>query len=130
MTAAPRWPGAGPYSYQPVRLWMASGGTWTVPSAFLPTFMTGALTPMPGIRTLTGTDRASAVAWGSWLSLGGAVVTDAGVTVAPASAGVLPSRPNAATLTPPAHSTAAARAIPRARRHRGVCRWRARYNKV
>src|ERR1022692_2516987 len=87
MTAAPRWPGAGPYSYQPVRLWMASGGTWTVPSAFLPTFMTGALTPMSGIRTLTGTDRVSALARGSWLSLGGAVVTDAGGTVAPASEG-------------------------------------------
>src|ERR1700685_3994674 len=101
MTAAPRWPGVGPYSYQPVRLWMPSGGTWTLPSAFLPTFSTGALTPISGMRTLTGTDRASAVARGSRLSLGGEVVTDAGVTVAPASAGVPFSRPNVATLTPP-----------------------------
>src|ERR1017187_4614775 len=104
MTAAPGWPGAGPYSYQPVRLWMASGGTWTVPSAFLPTFMTGALTPMSGIRTLTGTDRVSALARGSWLSLGGVVVTDAGVTVAPASAGVSFRKHYHATLTPPGHT--------------------------
>src|SRR5229473_2366228 len=87
MTAGPRWPGAGPCSYQPVRLWSPSGGTWTVPSAFSPTLITGALTSMSGMLMLTGADLASGLARGSWVRLGGTVVTDAGVNVAPASAG-------------------------------------------
>jgi hypothetical protein len=79
MTAGPRWPGVGPYRYQPVRLCSSSGGTWTVPSAFLPTSITGASTPMTGMRMLTGTERASGFARGSRVSRGAVVVTEAGV---------------------------------------------------
>ena len=79
MTAGPRWPGAGPYWYQPVRLCSASGGTCTVPSASRPTFMTGAFTPIRGIRILTGAERASGFAPGSLASRGATVVIEGGM---------------------------------------------------
>jgi len=79
MTAGPRWPGAGPYSYQPVRLCSASGGTCTVPPASRPTFMTGASTPIPGIRISTGAERASGLALGSLASFGAPVVIEGGM---------------------------------------------------
>src|SRR5215475_11103124 len=116
MTAGPRWPGAGPYRYQPVRLCSASGGTCTVPPASRPSFMTGAFTPIRGIRIFTGTERASGLAAGSLASRGGMVVIEGGMYVPPACADGLPNSPNAATLAPPAHATNAARAVPRARR--------------
>src|SRR5579875_2913767 len=116
MTAAPGWPGAGPYLYQPVRSWSPSGGTWTVPSAFLPTSMTGALTPMAGMRMRTGTDRTSACTCGSRAGAGTAVVTDAGMPVAPASADRPSASANAATLALPAPTAAAAAAAARPQR--------------
>src|SRR5579875_3885946 len=122
MTAAPGWPGAGPYLYQPVRSWSPSGGTWTVPSAFLPTSMTGALTPMAGMRMRTGTDRTSACTCGSRAGAGTAVVTDAGMPVAPASADRPSASANAATLALPAHTAAAAAAAASARRPGGAGR--------
>src|SRR5579875_251412 len=127
MTAAPGWPGAGPYSYHPARLWSPSGGTWTVPSAFLPSLMTGALTPMAGIRMRTGTERASACTCGSRGRAGTAVVTDAGTPVAPASGDRPWASANAATLAPPAHATEAVTAAASAHRPGGLRRWRGRY---
>jgi hypothetical protein len=79
ITAGPRWPGAGPYSYQPVRLCSTSGGTCTVPSASRPTFMTGAFTPIRGIRISTGAERASGFAPGSLASRGATVVIEGGM---------------------------------------------------
>jgi hypothetical protein len=49
------------YLYQPARLWLFSGGVWTVRSALRPTSVTEAFTPMAGMTTRTGTDHARAV---------------------------------------------------------------------
>jgi hypothetical protein len=67
------------------------------------------------MRMLTGTDRASARTPGSRLSFGTVVLTQDGITAPPPS-GVRLVSPKAATLIPPAHSTAAAMAVTRAQR--------------
>src|SRR5215469_5175114 len=83
MTDEPSAPGVTLPSYQPARLWLPSGGTWTVPSLFLPSRMTGAFTPSTGISIPTGVDGGSpgATAEGS-TGKGTAVPTVAGISCA------------------------------------------------
>ncbi|WP_405732522.1 hypothetical protein [Streptomyces sp. NBC_01537] len=53
-----RFRGVGEPWYQPAGLFAAVGGTCTVPSDASPSRGTGVSTPMAGIRSLTGTERA------------------------------------------------------------------------
>src|ERR1700738_1695939 len=57
MTAEPTWPGDGPSRNHPGS-WK-SVGTWTVPSGLSPSADTDTATPMAGIRSVTGTERAT-----------------------------------------------------------------------
>src|SRR5579871_6301734 len=60
MTDAPIWPGVAEYLYQaasPALVW--TDGTMTVPSRLSPRCSSLVSTPMAGIRTETGMDRAS-----------------------------------------------------------------------
>ena len=60
ITDAPRWPGVAEYLYQAASsAAVDSDGTWIVPSRFSPRCSRSELTPMAGISTDTGSDRAS-----------------------------------------------------------------------
>src|ERR1039458_5538804 len=78
MTEEPSWPGVTLRSYQPARLWLASGGTWTVPSALRPSGVTGADTCRTGISIRTGADEAIGAAVGTVTGWGTDVPTTAG----------------------------------------------------
>src|ERR1700722_11309586 len=59
MIDGPGWPGVGEYLYQAASLVSGgslSGGTWMVPSLFIPTYSSLELTPMAGIEIVTGRD--------------------------------------------------------------------------
>ena len=62
MTDDPSCPGATLRSYQAARLWLSSGGTWTVPSAFWPTWADRRPDPDRGDLDPVGVDGASAAA--------------------------------------------------------------------
>src|SRR3984893_12012271 len=82
MTDEPSWPGVTLPSYQPARLWLASGGTCTPPPVSRPSRMIGADTRSAGISIRTGTDPASGAAVGRPTGPGTCVPTPAGMAVA------------------------------------------------
>src|SRR5579859_4333954 len=86
MTAEPTWPGEGPSRYHPGSWKLV--GTWTVPSGFSPSAETATATPMAGIRSATGADRATAgLATPGWAAAadGGAATGTDGEATGPAS---------------------------------------------
>src|SRR5216683_4709836 len=112
MTEVPLWPGVTPWSYQLVKLWLASGGTWKEPSVFRPSLMTGASTLIAGISIRIGVDAVRAAAVGFAIGVGAAVPTPLGITVAgPVRALADPLNRLRTTINPPARATAAPRAI-------------------
>src|SRR5450759_3643798 len=74
MPADPTWPGVGPNRYHP-GAWN-SVGTWTVPSGLSPSSDTATATPMAGILSVTGVERATTVSGGAVVVL--AAAGDAG----------------------------------------------------
>src|SRR6476646_7466020 len=64
MTDEPIWPGVAEYLYHAARpALVRTDGTWTVPSALSPRRSSFESTPIAGIRTDTGTERASDSPW-------------------------------------------------------------------
>src|SRR2546429_1599441 len=60
MTDEPIWPGVAEYLYQAAKpALVLIDGTWTVPSALSPRRSNLEFTPIAGMRTATGTERAS-----------------------------------------------------------------------
>ena len=60
MTDEPIWPGVAEYLYHAARpALVLIDGTWTVPSALSPRRSSFESTPIAGMRTATGTERAS-----------------------------------------------------------------------
>src|SRR5579859_1620097 len=102
MTDDPSRPGATLRLYQAARLWLSSGGTWTVPSAFWPTWVIGARTPIAGISISVGTDGASAAATLTGSGPSGDVVFTVAGTCWAAAGGSLtgPVSACATTMTP------------------------------
>src|SRR5665647_2150577 len=125
MTAGPSSPGVGAPVYQPAG--KPSGGTSMVPSAFRPSSISSESTPIAGICTRTGTERASGVAptqagfageaGGAGARVSTTVGRAAGGSGAPVLAPGLAPGPPAVTMAPTtASSTTAssttARAVP------------------
>src|SRR5579859_7885962 len=85
MTDVPFAPGVTDRSYQPARLWLPSGGTWTVPSALRSRSVTGASTLTAGITIVIGADAGSGAAMAAALGAKGTLVlTVAGISWAAA----------------------------------------------
>src|SRR5580692_7865580 len=64
MTDEPIWPGVAEYLYHAARLALVRmDGTWTVPSELRPRRSSFESTPIAGMRTDTGTERASDSPW-------------------------------------------------------------------
>src|SRR5208282_3146116 len=111
MIDVPSWPGVTLRSYQPARLWLASGGTWIEPSATRPSRMTAASTRSDGMMIRTGADALSAAAVSAAVR-GGVVRTVAGTVVAPpVSVWADPDSARETANAPPITSTRPASAV-------------------
>src|ERR1700733_1662874 len=102
MTDVPFAPGVTDRSYQPARLWLSSGGTWTVPSGLRPRRVTGASTPIAGISIVIGVDAGSGAATLAGLGAKGTLVpTAAGMSCAAAGGSVDPALSACTTMKAP-----------------------------
>src|ERR1700748_2043064 len=109
MTDVPFAPGVTDRSYQPARLWLLSGGTWTVPSVLRSRRVTGASTLIAGITIVIGVDVDSGAATLAGLGAKGTLVPTvdgmswaaAGGSFDPALSACATTKAPAATMTRP-----------------------------
>src|SRR6185437_3020566 len=109
MTDVPVAPGVTERSYQPARLWLSSGGTWTVPLELRPRLVTGASTLIAGITIVIGADVRSGAATLAGLGAKGTVVPTvdgmswaaAGGSCGPALSACATTKAPTATMTRP-----------------------------